>query len=349
MNTALQGKYLDFWGRTLDPAFYAALNAAASRRAESPTDRRDADETFTHWQLFKTEALNSYFVEPSASFWAVDGTPNPLGCVVSAFAPTSDELDGADAALYGPFFASGVDDKTAPEIARTLIEAAEDALRGKGVRRVYAGGAPPRTTEPERAPFGAPLLNGIYGFGSPVGFFDDDETRKFFVDAGYEVERDDRGVERAFVERRIDANAFLPNDAALSPGWRLTREARRPANWRVASIGRNFANSRQFCVRGLDSTLLAIAWTYDLLKTCPKTGEIRVQRVVSRLKTRDKYRRRRLASALVAELVEDAKANREQNVEICVVVSATDEAAREFWKAQGFGVGRRATPLVKTL
>ncbi|MBR4833874.1 MAG: GNAT family N-acetyltransferase [Thermoguttaceae bacterium] len=360
-NTALREKYLSFWGQTLDPAFYEALDDAALRRAERPTDRFDAsraadralNETFTHWKLFKTEALNNYFVEPSASFWAVDAAPSPLGCVLSALAPNVDELDGADAALYGPFFSTGVADDERPSVARTLIEAAENALRDKGVRRAFAGGAPPRVSEVGRAPTGAPLMNGIYGFGSPVGFFDSDPTRQFFVDAGYEAERDERGGERAFVERRIDAEMFLPSDEELAPGWRLTRESRRSANWRAASIGRNFSNSRQFCVRGLDSTLLAIAWTYDLLKPGSTPGEYRVQRVVSRLTTRKEYRGRRLASALVAALVEDAKTNRREapgrDVEICAVVSATDEAARGFWNAQGFGVGRRSTPLVKTL
>lgn len=357
-NTALREKYLDFWGQALDPAFYAALNVDASRRSNGRFETLDGSqrvvkETFTHWRLFNAETLNSYFVEPSASFWAVDDVPRPLGCVVSASAPNVDELDGADAAIYGPFFASGVDDETKPSVARTLIEAAENALRDKGVRRVFAGGAPPRVSESGRAPTGAPLLNGIYGFGSPVGFFDADPTRNFFKEAGYEADLDERGVGRAFVERRIDADSFFPSDADFPADWRLTRDSRRPANWRAAAIGRNFTNARQYAwIRREAPQLLAVAWTYDLFRTCPTTGELCVQRVVSRLKTRDAFRRRRLASALIAAIVEDAESIRRatggRSLEICAVVPAADEDARRFWDAQGFAVGRRSTPLVKT-
>lgn len=365
MNASLREKYVSFWGQTLDPAFYAPFDDAPLRRPPTPDDRPEtssaavaaANNPDSYWNLFKTEILNSYFVEPSASFWAVDGTPEepyPIACLVAAFAPTDDALDGADASLLAPLFAAGVDDADKATAARILIEASENALRTKNARRVYAGGAPPRTVEEGYAPTGAPLLNGVYGVGAPVGFFDADPARKFFVDAGYETERNADGSERAFVERKIDANVFFGNAAELPDGWRLTRENWRAPSWRLALIARNFLNARRFCVRGLDSDLRAVAWVYDLIRRSPKTGALAVQTVVSRLAVREAYRGRGLGSALIAALVEDAstqalKTAPGASLEICAVVRDGDAVARDFWDAQGFEVGRRSTPLVKTL
>lgn len=366
MNASLREKYASFWGRSLDPAFYAPLDDAASRRPPTTADDRSetssvaesvANHPASYWNLFATEILNSYFVEPSASFWAVDGapeTPNPVACLVAASAPNDDALDGADATLLAPLFAAGVADDAQATAARLLIETSENALRTIGVRRVYAGGAPPRTDLEGYAPTGAPLLNGVYGFGSPVGFFDDDPGRKFFVDAGYEPEKSADGGVRAFVERTIDANSFFGNADELPDGWRLTREERQAPSWRLAAIGRNFLNARRFCVRGLDSSLLAIAWVYDLTRRSPETGALSIQTVVSRLSVRAEYRGRGLGTALVAALVEDATAQAAKtapnaSLEIGAVVPAADAVADAFWDAQGFGVGRRSTPLVKTL
>ena len=365
MNASLRQKYVSFWGQTLDPTFYAPFDDAPLRRPPTQTDRFEtssvadsvAENPFSYWNLFKTEILNSYFVEPSASFWAVDGTPeepNPVACLVAAFAPTDDALDGADATLLAPLFSAGVDDADKASAAQILIEASENALRTKGVRRVYAGGAPPRTDVEGYAPTGAPLLNGVYGYGSPVGFFDDDPARKFFIDAGYKTEERSGGDERAFVEMKIDANCFFGDASDLPDGWRLTREDWPAPNWRYALIARNFLNARRFCVRGLDSSLLAIAWVYDLIRRSPKTGALSTATVVARLSTRHTYRRKGLGAALVAALVEDATARAaktapDASVEICVVVPAGDVVARAFWNAQGFDVGHRSTPLVKTL
>ena len=335
-NASLHQKYSSFWEQPLDPDFYALAS---------------------YWDLFKTEILNSFYVEPSASFWAVDGSPDdprPVACLVAAFAPTADEPEGADASLLAPFFAAGVDDEDKATAANLLIEAAENALREKGTRRVYAGGAPPRTDADGYAPNGAPLLNGVYGFGSPVGFFDDDPARKFFVDAGYETERGGDGGVRTFVERKIDANSFWGNADELANGWRLTREDWAPPSWRHALIARNFSNARRFCVRGLDANLLAIAWAYDLVRRSPKNGAFSVQTVVSRLSVRPQYRGQGLGKALVAACVEDATARvaklaSNASLEIGAVVAEGDAAACDFWDALGFDVGRRSTPLVKTL
>lgn len=364
MNASLREKYISFWGQTLDPNFYAPFDDATSRRPPTPTDGAEtssgadsvANNPFSYWNLFKTEILNGYFVEPRASFWAVDGTPeepNPVACLVAASAPNDDALDGADATLLAPLFSAGVSDVDKATAARILIEASENALRAKDVRRIYAGGAPPRTDAEGYAPIGAPLLNGAYGCGSPVGFFDDDPARKFFVDAGYVAEEGAAGV-RAFVERRIDANAFFGNADDLPNGWRLTQESWAAPSWRHALIARNFLNARRFCVRGLDSSLLAIAWVYDLARRSPKTGALSIQTVVSRLSTRHTYRRKGLGSALVAKLVDDATTRAAKtapgaSLEICVVVPVGDAVARNFWDAQGFESGRRSTPLVKTL
>ena len=374
MNASLREKYVSFWGQTLDPAFYAPFDDATTRRSAASgagaasTDEANSGETpsvadavaknpASYWNLFKTEILNSYFVEQSASFWAVDGTPeepNPVACLVAATAPTDDALDGADATLLAPFYSADVSDADKATAAQILIEASENALRKKGVRRVYAGGAPPRTDAEGYAPTGAPLLNGVYGFGSPVGFFDRDAARKLFIDAGYEPERNADGAERAFVERKIDASAFFGNDDELPDGWRLTRENWAAPSWRLASIARNFGNARRFCVRGLDSSLLAIAWVYDLIRRAPNGSASRVQTVVSRLSVRPAYRGKGLGTALVAALVEDAttqaaKIAPSAPLEICAVVPTWDAVACDFWDAQGFEVGRRSTPLVKTL
>ncbi len=361
MNAALRAKYASFWGHTLDSAFYAPLDDASTRRPPTSTDDLEtskvddsgADNPLSHWNLFKTEILNSYFLEPSASFWAVDGSPeepNPIACLVAASAPTDDALDGADATLLAPLFSAGVADADKANVAQVLIEKSENALREKGVRRVYAGGAPPRTDAEGYAPCGAPLLNGVYGFGSPVGFFDDDPARKFFVEAGYETEKKSNGSERAFVELKIDANSFFGS----AGDWRWTREDCPAPNWRHALIARNFANARRFCVRGLDASLLAIAWVYDLPQSSSKTDAFVVRTVVSRLAVRPAYRRRGAGTALVAALIEDAaeraaKTAPDASLEICVVVPDGDAVALDFWNAQGFEVGRRSTPLVKTL
>lgn len=360
MNAALRAKYGSFWSQTLNSDFYAPFDDASMRRPTttddletSSVDDSVADNPLSYWNLFKTEILNSYFLEQSASFWAVDGTseePNPIACLVAASAPTDDELDGADATLLAPLFAAGVADADKANAAQILIEKAENALREKGVRRVYAGGAPPRTDAEGYAPYGAPLLNGVYGFGSPVGFFDDDPARKFFVDAGYETEKKSDGSERAFVELKIDANSFFGS----AGDWRWTREDCPAPNWRHALIARNFDNARRFCVRGLDSGLLAIAWVYDLTRRSAETDAVVVQTVVSRLAVRSAYRRRGAGTALVAGLIEDAtertaKAAPGASHEICAVVSDGDAVALDFWDAQGFEVGRRSTPLVKTL
>ncbi len=363
-NASLREKYLSFWGQTLDPAFYAPVADAASDRSAtrindglSNAANAVANAPASYWNLFKTEILDSCFVEPSASFWAVDGSsedPNPVACLVAASAPTDDAFDGSDATLLAPFFAAGVDDADKDSAARLLIEASENALRAKGVRRVYAGGAPPRTDVEGYAPIGAPLLNGVYGFGSPVGFFDDDKSRKFFVDAGYELERSAAGRVRTFVERKIDATTFFANAAGAPDGFRLTREPWRTQTWRRSAIERNFLNARRFCVYGLDSELLAVAWVYDLFRRSSSTGALAVQTVVSRLAVRSAHRGKGLGAALVAELIEDAterasKMPSSASHEICAVVSAEDAVARDFWDAQGFDVGRRSTPLVKTL
>lgn len=365
LNAALRAKYVSFWAQTLDPNFYAPFDDASMRRPSTPADALEtssadvsaADNLLSYWNLFKTEILNSYFLEQSASFWAVDGTPeepNPIACLVAAVAPNDDALDGSDATLLAPLFSAEVDDADKATAAQILIERAENALRKKGVRRVYAGGAPPRTDAEGYAPIGAPLLNGVYGVGSPVGFFNDDAARKFFVDAGYEAERNADGGVRAFVERKIDANSFFGNADELPSGWRLTREDWSAPSWRHALIARNFSNARRFCVRGLDASLLAIAWVYDLVRRSPKNGALSVQTVVSRLSVRPQFRGQGLGKALVAELVDDATTRAAKtapgaSLEICVVVPDGNAVARDFWDAQGFGVGRRSTPLVKTL
>ncbi len=364
LNAALRAKYVSFWAQTLDSNFYAPFDDASTRRPTTPTDALEtssadvsaADNLLSYWNLFKTEILNSYFLEPSASFWAVDGTPeepNPVACLVAALAPTDDAFDGADATLLAPLFAAGLSDVDKATAAQILIERSENALRKKGVRRVYAGGAPPKNDAEGYAPIGAPLLNGVYGFGSPVGLFDDDPARKLFVDAGYEAEESSDGV-RAFVERKIDANSFFGSADELPNGWRLTQEDWAAPSWRHALIARNFSNARRFCVRGLDSSLLAIAWVYDLIRRSSKTGALSVQTVVSRLSVRHTYRRKGLGAALIAELVEDATTRAAKtapgaSLEICAVVPVGDAVARDFWDAQGFGNGRRSTPLVKTL
>lgn len=364
-NAVLRAKYVSFWGQSLDSAFYAPFDDASMRRPPTPNDEPEttsvvdsvADNPLSYWNLFKTEILNSYFLEPRASFWAVDGTPEepyPVACLVAASAPTDDALDGADATLLAPLFSAGVDDADKATAARLLIEASENALRANGVRRVYAGGAPPQNDAEGYAPTGAPLLNGVYGVGSPVGFFDDDPACKFFVDAGYEAERKPGGGERAFVEMKVDADSFFGSADELPDGWRLTRENWPAPNWRLALIARNFANARRFCVRGLDSSLLAIAWVYDLVRRSPKKDAVAVQTVVSRLAVRSAYRRKGAGTALVAALIEDATARAAKtapnaSLEVCAVVSDGDDVARDFWEAQGFEVGRRSTPLVKTL
>lgn len=364
MNASLREKYVPFWGQKLDPAFYAPLAAAPSRRRPTPTAvaptssaaASAASDPASYWNLFAKDILNGYFTEPSASFWAVDGPseePNPIACLVAASAPTEDALDGEDAALLAPLFSAGVDDADKATAARILIEASENALRKKGVRRVYAGGAPPRTDAEGYAPIGSPFLNGVYGFGSPVGFFDDDPARERFLDAGYETE-ESVGGERAFVERKIDATAFFAPLTDLPSGWQLTREERQAPSWRFAAVERNFLNARRFCVRGHDSSYLAIAWAYDLFRRSPTSGETTVQTVVSRLAVRHTYRGKGLGSALLAALVADAttqvaKTAPDASLEICAVVPDGDAVARGFWDAQGFDVGRRSTPLVKTL
>lgn len=363
MNASLREKYVSFWGQKLDANFYASPTDAASRRPTTPTEPLEtsngaavANDPASYWNLFKTEILNSYFVEPSASFWAVDEsaeTSKPLACLVAAFAPTDDEFDRTDASLLAPLFSAEVADADKATAARLLIEASENALRTKGVRRVYAGGAPPRTDAAGYAPAGAPFLNGVYGFGSPVGFFDGDAASKFFIDAGYEPEQKDGGGRRTFVERTIDATLFFASAPPLRDGWRLTQEGCPAPSWRFAAIARNFLNARRFCVRGFDASFLAIAWVYDLIRRSP-SGALVVQTVVSRLAVRPEYRGRGLGTALLAELVEDATERARKtapgaSLQIAAVVPEWDEVARNFWDAQGFDVGRRSTPLVKTI
>lgn len=361
-NASLREKYLSFWGQKLDSTFYAPVDKATLSGAATTDDAATndalavANEPDSYWSWFKTEILDSVFVDSSASFWAIDGSPEdpkPVACLVAASAPNDDALDGADATLCAPLFAAGVADDDKVSAAQMLIEASENALRTKGFRRVYAGGAPPRTDVEGYAPVGAPLLNGVYGAGSPVGFFDDDPARKFFIDAGYAPEPGVGGA-RAFVERKIDANSFFGNADELPTGCRLAREPWQAQTWRRSAIERNFLNARRFCVRWLDSSLLAVAWVYDVIRREPKTGELVVKTVVSRLSTRPAYRGRGLGTALVAALVEDAstqalKMSPNASLEICVVVPDGDAVAGGFWDAQGFEVGRRSTPLVKTL
>lgn len=364
-NASLCEKYLSFWEQKLDPTFYDFPDVASSGRATARVDgerERVADSgahhPFSYWNLFKTEILDSCFWTPSASCWAVEGSPEepkPIACLVAGLAPTDDALDGDDASLLAPLFAAGVADVDKATAARLLIEASENALRAKGVRRVYAGGAPPRSDVKGYAPTGAPFLNGVYGTGSPVGFFDDDGARDYFIDAGYAPERNEDGDERAYVERKIDAGVFYGSASTLPSGWSLTREPRSAASWRLATIERDFLNPRRFCVFGLDGVeVKAVAWVYDLLRRSPKTGALVVKTVVSRLSVRPAYYGEGLDSALVAALIEDAarrtaKTTPDASLEISVVVPETDVEARDFWDAQGFEVGRRSTPLVKTL
>ena len=318
-NAALREKYASFWRQTLDPAFYAVG---------------------VHWELFETEILNSCFLEPSASFWAVDGapeTPTPIACVVAASAPTDDALDGADAALFGPFFAVGVDDAEKASVARALIEASENALRAKGFRRVYAGGAPSRTVEEGCAPTGSPFLNDVYGSGSPVGFFDDDPTRQFFLDAGFRSER-------TFVEWKIDAKKFYVGGAAKLPtGYALESNEARTPNWRRATIERNFANASEFNVYGLADEPEASLAAYEA------TDGAERQTAISRLWVQPEHRgtplEKTVKTALVAKLVAQAP----KNAKICAVVPEDAADACKFWKDLKFEQGRRATALVKTL
>ena len=318
-NAALREKYDSFWRETLNPAFYANK---------------------THWELFETEILNSCFLEPSASFWAVDGSPEnptPVACLVAASAPTDDALDGADATLFGPFFAAGVADAEKASVARALIEASKEALRAKGFRRVYAGGAPSRTVEEGSAPTGAPFLNGVYGSGSPVGFFDDDPTRQFYLAAGF---RD----ERSFAEWKIDAKKFYVGGAAKLPaGYALEPNEERTASWRLATIERNFANASGFNLYGLADEPEASLAAYET------TDGAERQTAISRLWVQPERRgtplEKTMKTALVAKLVAQAP----KNAKICAVVPADDADACKFWKELKFEQGRRATALVKTL
>lgn len=360
MNASLRERYVSFWGQTLDPNFYAPFCRSTSRFDCPQTTNvvvSAADNPFSYWNLFKTELLDNFFLEPSASFWAVDGAPEdprPIACLVAASAPTDDACDGAEATLLAPFFAAEIADADKATAARLLIEASENALRAKGTRRVYAGGAPSRVDAEGYAPIGAPLLNGVYGVGSPVGLFDDDPARKFFVDAGYETEQNDDGAERAFIEMKIDANSFFGNADGLPDGWRLTQGNWRASSWRLASCVRNFLNSRGFCVYGLNDDLQAVAWVYDLVRYSPKTGAPSTTTVVSRLSVRSTQRGQGVGAALVAAIVDDATARAQATtpdaaLEICAVVPDGNGAGRAFWEAQGFETGRRSTPLVKTL
>ena len=318
-NAALREKYASFWSQPFDSAFYAPK---------------------TYREFWETDVLNNPFFEPSASFWAVDGdseNPTPIACVVAASAPTADALDGADATLFGPLFAAGVDDAKRATVARALIEASEKALRAKGFRRVYAGGAPSRTVEEGCASTGSPFLNGVYGVGSPVGFFDDDPARRFFLDAGY---RD----ERSFVEWKLDAKRFYVGTIKLPPGWKLEpTEDRRASSWRLATIERDFANARGFVVYGLAGEAEASVWGYET------PGEADRQTAVARLQVRPEHRGRPLEKTLKMALLAKLVAQTPKNSKICAVLSADDVGSGNFWKSLRFEQGRRATALVKTL
>jgi hypothetical protein len=214
-----------------------------------------------------------------------------------------------------------------------LIEASEKALRAKGFRRVYAGGAPSRTVEAGDASAGSPFLNGVYGNGAPVGFFDDDSARRFFLDAGYREER-------SFGEWKIDAKKFYVGGAAKLPnGYALEPEKAQASNWRLATIKRNFANASRFSVYGLADEPEAILEAYEA------GNETTIARLWTRPDRRGLPLEKTLKTALVAKLVAQAP----KNAKICAVVPTADADACKFWKDLKFEQGRRATALVKTL
>ena len=306
-NVSLREKYRSYWRQIPNPAFYTP---AACR------DLRD---------LFDAEILNGRFFEPSASFWAVDDSseePTPVACLVAASVPNEPDA----ATLFGPFFAPEVADAEKASVARALLEASEKALRAKGFRRVYAGGAPT----------GSPLLNGVYGSGSPVGFFNDDPSRDFFVAAGY------RAGQKS-VEWKIDKDDFYVSPVDLPNGWRLAKKERATADWRLAAVERNFSNRRSFCVYGGDGATEASAEAY---------GAPGGQTAILRLwvcPTLKRDLQTSLKEALLDRIVADASERAPRKAfEICAVVP-DDADADEFWEDLDFKKGRRATALVKTL
>ena len=302
-NVLKRERYASFWNQELDAAFYEPNANAAPR---------------TYRDLFDEEILNSRFFFPEASHWAVDdsGTkPAPLACLVAASAPTDDSR--SDAALFGPFFAAEVADAEKGKIARALIEAAEQKLLERGFSRVYAGGAPPRAADEADEPIGSPLLNGVYGLGSPVGFFDADATRDFFLDAGYQ------------------------------------EEPRRTSSWRRAAVERNFPNARTRTIEGIDGDAAASAWSYDAAAVATD-GQKFLRLVIPRLRVASEYRSSCLEEAietLVAQVVADANERTAPGTRIgeILVVAPDDGVADEVWEYLYFEKGRRATPLVKTL
>ena len=334
-NTSGRARFASFWEQELDPAFYAPKADKAPR---------------TYRDLFDEEFLNSCFFLPEASFWAVENAsdaPTPVACLVAAAAPTDDVNAASDAALFGPFFASDVADAEKEKVARALIEATEQKLRERGFERVYAGGAPPRANDGEDEPTGSPLLNGVYGVGSPIGFFDADPARQYFVDAGYEEGE-------AFVERRIDARALWAQ-TMLPPGW-IAREAepRRAPKWRLATIERNFPNAWTRAIENVAGNTTASLCAYELRAVAPD-GQTTARLIVPRLRVAPECRGRQLEAtleALIAETVADANGRTPPGTriarDICVVVPE-DGAADQFLDNLDFTRGRRATALVKTL
>lgn len=177
----------------------------------------DAFEIFNYSQLF---------FDRSGLLLACDG-PQPVGLVHAGFGCTADEsrLD----AECGVICAVLVHPRVRRQgLGRELVRRAEDYLRGRGAKRIFAGPAPRRD----------PFYFGLYGGTRPSGFLVSDPlARPFFEAVGYAP------VEQHAVFQRELANARDPMNLRIAAIRRQTELAvadapNGPTWWWYTQFGR---------------------------------------------------------------------------------------------------------------
>ena len=180
-------------------------------------------------QVMELQILGNPLFDPAGLLIAYDET-RPIGVIHAAFGPnpSGSDLSRLVGILYPPVIRSDIPHDRG-EVARALIEAAENYLSSRGTRRWYAGGYANSS----------PFYTGLYGWTNPVGICDDDvETIGIFRQMGYRP----CGTSRRF---RLVCAPYRPvitpkiqaadNEVVVS---RFVRQSE--PSWWEANIYRNF-------------------------------------------------------------------------------------------------------------
>ncbi len=280
-------------------------------------------------QVMETQILGNFLFDPAGLLIAYKDD-EPIGVIHAAFGPNADgtDLSHQVGILYPPVIRSDIAVRRG-EVARALIEAAENYLRGRGSRRWYAGG------------YGnsSPFYTGLYGWTNPVGVCDEDtETIEILRQMGYRDDRVSRRFRMVWPPPRI---SITPKIQEASNHVTINRFARQSEpSWWESNIYRNFESEEWnvFFRDGLNDDPIAGAVFRQMTRTCSPRGEIEQKEsrfILDYIAVVETRLRRGIASLLLIFALADLERTYGRFT-VDTVVGADDAPLASFLRANGF-------------